>query len=187
MSGMEKHDWLLIPNWKLSSSELAVSWFGFSNRVGLNPIFSLKSHYAYNKTTQYYASYRNGGRYKSQGRRWGICNRKWSHPGWITSTYTRDRAVENWLLEQVVPAYDALKADPSRPYLLNRFVPGLRLNIRPPLKLENIPSQFLARGRGTTCCALPVSRSRSFAKHSRTLYRCHRHLLWRVNDIPAPW
>ncbi|NOS74841.1 MAG: type II toxin-antitoxin system ParD family antitoxin [Methyloglobulus sp.] len=26
----------------------------------------------------------------------------------------RDRAVENWLLEQVVPAYDALKADPTR-------------------------------------------------------------------------
>ena len=26
----------------------------------------------------------------------------------------RDRTVENWLLEQVVPAYDALKADPAR-------------------------------------------------------------------------
>jgi len=26
----------------------------------------------------------------------------------------RDRAVENWLHEQVGPAYDALKADPSR-------------------------------------------------------------------------
>lgn len=26
----------------------------------------------------------------------------------------RDRAMENWLLAQVVPAYDALKADPSR-------------------------------------------------------------------------
>lgn len=26
----------------------------------------------------------------------------------------RDRAVENWLLEQVGPAYDALKADSSR-------------------------------------------------------------------------
>ena len=26
----------------------------------------------------------------------------------------RDRAVENWLNEQVGPAYDALKADPSR-------------------------------------------------------------------------
>lgn len=26
----------------------------------------------------------------------------------------RDRAVDKWLLEQVVPAYDALKADPSR-------------------------------------------------------------------------
>jgi antitoxin ParD1/3/4 len=26
----------------------------------------------------------------------------------------RDWAVENWFLEQVVPAYDALKADPSR-------------------------------------------------------------------------
>ncbi len=26
----------------------------------------------------------------------------------------RDRAVENWLLQQVAPAYDALKADASR-------------------------------------------------------------------------
>jgi antitoxin ParD1/3/4 len=26
----------------------------------------------------------------------------------------RDRAVENWLREKVAPAYDALKADPSR-------------------------------------------------------------------------
>ena len=26
----------------------------------------------------------------------------------------RDRAVENWLVEQVGPAYDALKADPAR-------------------------------------------------------------------------
>jgi len=26
----------------------------------------------------------------------------------------RDRAVERWLREQVAPAYDALKADPSR-------------------------------------------------------------------------
>lgn len=26
----------------------------------------------------------------------------------------RDRAVENWLLGQVAPAFDALKADPSR-------------------------------------------------------------------------
>jgi putative addiction module CopG family antidote len=26
----------------------------------------------------------------------------------------RDRAVENWLHEQIGPAYDALKADPSR-------------------------------------------------------------------------
>lgn len=26
----------------------------------------------------------------------------------------RDRAVENWLRDQVAPAYDALKADPSR-------------------------------------------------------------------------
>lgn len=26
----------------------------------------------------------------------------------------RDRAVENWLTQEVAPAYDALKADPSR-------------------------------------------------------------------------
>jgi putative addiction module CopG family antidote len=32
----------------------------------------------------------------------------------------RDRAVENWLLEQVVPAYDAPKADPSRAVSVER-------------------------------------------------------------------
>jgi antitoxin ParD1/3/4 len=33
----------------------------------------------------------------------------------------RDRAVESWLLEQVVPAYDALKADPSRTVTVNQI------------------------------------------------------------------
>jgi antitoxin ParD1/3/4 len=32
----------------------------------------------------------------------------------LRTLLARDRAVENWLREQVVPAYDALKADPSR-------------------------------------------------------------------------
>jgi antitoxin ParD1/3/4 len=32
----------------------------------------------------------------------------------LRALMARDRAVENWLHEQVVPAYDALKADPSR-------------------------------------------------------------------------
>lgn len=33
----------------------------------------------------------------------------------------RDRAVENWLLEQVGPAYDALKADPARAVTVNQI------------------------------------------------------------------
>ena len=33
----------------------------------------------------------------------------------------RDRVVENWLLEEVVPAYDALKADPSRAVTVNQI------------------------------------------------------------------
>jgi antitoxin ParD1/3/4 len=33
----------------------------------------------------------------------------------------RDRAVESWLLEEVVPAYDALKADPSRAVTVNQI------------------------------------------------------------------
>jgi antitoxin ParD1/3/4 len=33
----------------------------------------------------------------------------------------RDRAVESWLLEQVVTAYDALKADPSRAVTVNQI------------------------------------------------------------------
>jgi antitoxin ParD1/3/4 len=32
----------------------------------------------------------------------------------LRALLARDRAVENWLLYQVGPAYDALKADPSR-------------------------------------------------------------------------
>ena len=32
----------------------------------------------------------------------------------LRSLLARDRAVESWLREQVAPAYDALKADPSR-------------------------------------------------------------------------
>lgn len=32
----------------------------------------------------------------------------------LRALLARERAVENWLHSQVVPAYDALKADPSR-------------------------------------------------------------------------
>lgn len=32
----------------------------------------------------------------------------------LRALLARDRAVDNWLREQVGPAYDALKADPSR-------------------------------------------------------------------------
>jgi hypothetical protein len=32
----------------------------------------------------------------------------------------RDRAVESWLKDQVGPAYDALKADPSRAVTVNQ-------------------------------------------------------------------
>lgn len=32
----------------------------------------------------------------------------------LRALLARDRAVENWLREQVGPAYDAVKADPSR-------------------------------------------------------------------------
>lgn len=32
----------------------------------------------------------------------------------LRALMARDRAVENWLHAQVLPAYDALKADPSR-------------------------------------------------------------------------
>jgi len=32
----------------------------------------------------------------------------------LRAMIARDRAVENWLHNQIAPAYDALKADPSR-------------------------------------------------------------------------
>ena len=37
----------------------------------------------------------------------------------------RDKAVENWLRQEVVPAYKALKADPTRGIPLNEVLAGL--------------------------------------------------------------
>jgi hypothetical protein len=37
----------------------------------------------------------------------------------------RDRAVEDWLRHQVGPAYDALKADPSRAVTANQVLARL--------------------------------------------------------------
>lgn len=39
----------------------------------------------------------------------------------LRTLIARDRAVENWLQEQVGPAYDALKADPSRAVTLDQI------------------------------------------------------------------
>jgi antitoxin ParD1/3/4 len=38
----------------------------------------------------------------------------------LRALLARDRAVESWLLEQVGPAFDALKADPSRAVTVDR-------------------------------------------------------------------
>ena len=38
----------------------------------------------------------------------------------LRALLARDRAVENWLHQQVGPTYDALKADPSRAVTVNQ-------------------------------------------------------------------
>ena len=38
----------------------------------------------------------------------------------LRTLMARDRAVENWLQEQVGPAFDAIKADPSRAVTANQ-------------------------------------------------------------------
>lgn len=38
----------------------------------------------------------------------------------LRALLARDRAVEHWLLEQVAPAFDALKAEPSRAVTVNQ-------------------------------------------------------------------
>jgi len=39
----------------------------------------------------------------------------------LRALFARDRAVEQWLRDQVVPAYDALKADPARAVTLDQI------------------------------------------------------------------
>ena len=38
----------------------------------------------------------------------------------LRALIARDRAVESWLLQEVGPAYDALKADPARAVTVNQ-------------------------------------------------------------------
>ncbi|TNH44836.1 ribbon-helix-helix domain-containing protein [Photorhabdus luminescens] len=38
----------------------------------------------------------------------------------LRALMARDRAVESWLREQVVPAYDSMKADPARALTVNQ-------------------------------------------------------------------
>ncbi|KMW72152.1 CopG family transcriptional regulator [Photorhabdus luminescens subsp. luminescens] len=38
----------------------------------------------------------------------------------LRALMARDRAVESWLREQVVPAYDAMKTDPARALTVNQ-------------------------------------------------------------------
>jgi antitoxin ParD1/3/4 len=45
----------------------------------------------------------------------------------LRALMARDRAVESWLLNQVGPAYDALKADPSRSITADRIRARLAL------------------------------------------------------------
>jgi antitoxin ParD1/3/4 len=43
----------------------------------------------------------------------------------LRALQARDKAVENWLRQEVAPAYDAMKADPAR----GRSLSGVRANI----------------------------------------------------------
>jgi antitoxin ParD1/3/4 len=45
----------------------------------------------------------------------------------LRTLMARDRAVEHWLREQVSPAYDALKADPSRAVMAKQIRARLAL------------------------------------------------------------
>ena len=53
----------------------------------------------------------------------------------LRALLARDRAVESWLREQVAPAYDALKADPSRAIGVDQLRASLAAEHRK--KIEN--------------------------------------------------
>jgi antitoxin ParD1/3/4 len=51
----------------------------------------------------------------------------------LRALLARDRAVENWLHEQVGPAYDALKADPARAVTIDDVRASLAAEHKPAL------------------------------------------------------
>jgi antitoxin ParD1/3/4 len=57
----------------------------------------------------------------------------------LRTLLARDRAVESWLREQVAPAYDALKTNPSRAVSWAMYVPGSRPNTKRPLENADVP------------------------------------------------
>ena len=61
----------------------------------------------------------------------------------LRALLARDRAVESWLHQQVGPAYDALKADPSRAVTADQV--RARLAAEQPRR-DELPRCLLARG-----------------------------------------
>src|SRR5688572_2713591 len=65
----------------------------------------------------------------------------------LRALMAQDRAMQSWLRDQVGPAYDALKADPSRASPPVRCAPGWRPSAP---RADALPGRLLARGRGAT-------------------------------------
>lgn len=75
------------------------------------------------------------------GRVGGVCVRKRGGPGGLRTLAARDRAVEAWLRDEVVPAYDRFTPDPCRAVSLEEV---RRLN--PPALPKTFPD---SQGRRT--------------------------------------
>lgn len=69
----------------------------------------------------------------------------------LRTLLARDRAVESWLREQVAPAYDALKADPSRAVGVDELRALLAAEHRKVIEKRNVLYRRLYTGSaGTT-------------------------------------
>lgn len=96
----------------------------------------------------------------------------------------RDLAADGWLLEQVAPAYDALKAEPARGLSAIEVRPWRPSTAERVIKAHEAWRRLLSRGVDATAQAVSLHCGSGYAHGGGTVYRFDRQLLRKPADLP---
>ena len=132
----------------------------------------MEAHHADNSAIQHHPAKRDGGHCKTKVAAGEYATESEVIRDGLRALMARDRAVENWLRQEVGPAYDALKADPARAVSVNKVRASSQRNTKtPPQKRDAVSLRFHARSVGTTSGALSLHTRNEATKNGRGCFR----------------